>query len=462
MKYTLAALRCRLAPSALGGLLLLAACGGGAPDDGGPRAEQAQSTGVPAAALPTDIIVQLKPGFAIEPILHSHGLTQVDRFGQRPIYRLRAGAGEAPEAVVAALQGRTEVRFAELNREIEAPEARRSSVWAIGGDAGSYGGQVAGPLIGLAAAHALSQGQGVRVAILDTGADLQHPALWTRWLRDAHGAVVGRDFVDDDGEPAEAGSKADAGYGHGTHVAGLVAMVAPAARLMPVRVLDRRGAGNAWVLAEALAWALDPDGNPQTDDGAHVVNLSLGTTTPTALLKKLTEIATCEFDDDDDAEAFAEDVQRCNSGQRAVVLAAAGNGGSETEVIYPAGEQVKGSLAITASTAARRLAPFANWGSWIGLAAPGEAIVSTVPGGGYGSWSGTSMATPLAAGTAALVLATLPKDGDPTRPHPRQWRGEEVIKRMTDYPVKLCGTSQLQLHAGGAVAAQSVPDPSCS
>lgn len=69
---------------------------------------------------------------------------------------------------------------------------------------------------------------------------------------------------------------------------------------------------------------------------------------------------------------------------------------------------VAGSLAIGASTPADTRAGFSTYGAWVRLAAPGEAIVSTVPGGGYGTWSGTSMAAPLTAGAAALVRATYP------------------------------------------------------
>jgi subtilisin family serine protease len=365
---------------------------------------------------------------------------------------------------VLALRGETTVRFAEGNVEVASPEARRASVWTVGSAGAGLAAQYASDAMALREAHTVSRGEGVRVAVLDTGVDLAHPELQTRLQRDGAGRVVGRDFVDADDDPSEVGSRAELGYGHGTHVAALVALAAPAARLMPARVLDRGGAGNAWVLAEALAWAVDPDGDPGTDDGAHVINLSLGSTARTDLLKTVTELATCEFDDDDDDfqdAGFDGDRARCAAGRRAVVVSSAGNSGSDQEVLFPAGEQTKGSVAITASTASRRLAPFANWGSWIQLAAPGENILSAVPGGGYGTWSGTSMAAPLAAGTAALVMATLPPGGDASRPSASQWVPEMVVKRLTDRPVKLCGTSFLQVHAEAAVKDQPAADPAC-
>jgi subtilisin family serine protease len=306
----------------------------------------------------------------------------------------------------------------------------------------------------------------VRVAVLDTGIDASHPALAGRLARAADGSILGRDFVDDDLDASEAGSRADAGFGHGTHVAGLVALAAPGARLMPVRVLDAAGRGNTWVLAEALAWAVDPDGNPATDDGAHVINISLGTTRRTELLKTVAELADCSFDDDEDDDdyddaGFDDDRARCALGHAAVVAAAAGNGGSDTEQQFPAAEPVTGVLGVAASTEARRIADFSNAGSWIQISAPGELIVSTVPGGGWGTWSGTSMAAPLVAGTAALVLQTLPPGGDAGLPAPRQWSTEQVAKRLTDRSVALCGSSLRQLDAAGAVTDEQTPDAPC-
>lgn len=449
---------------------LLAGCGGGdpAPDTATPAGadvpDQVAAAVLPATTASTsDLVLQLRRGASIGPVAARNGLRVLEQFGQRPIYRVRPAAGRSADAVLAALQQDGDVRFAERNLASQTPEGRRNSVWMIGGDARVYAVQWAPSSLNLPAAQALSTGQGVRVAVLDTGVDTLHPALANRLVRRA-GVVVGRDFVDDDADASEAGSRSDAGFGHGTHVAGLVALAAPGARLMPVRVLDAQGRGNTWVLAEALAWAVDPDGRPGTDDGAHVINLSLGTTAPTELLTLAVQLATCEFDDDDDDmqhPGFDADRLRCANRFGAVVASAAGNSGSDVEMQYPAAENVKGTLGVAASTAAHRIAGFSNWGSWVQIAAPGDTLVSTVPGGGYGTWSGTSMAAPLVAGSAALLLATVPKDGTPGLPTQRQWTGEDVMKRLTDQSAGLCDSSLRQIDAWAAVTDQQATDKRC-
>ena len=350
--------------------------------------------------LPGEVVVKLFQATDLAGVAADYQLDPLplDQFGSRPIYRLRILDGIDPQAKADALTGDGRVQYAEPNFLEETPEGRQRFKWARGGSSSEYAEQWAGTKIGLPAAHTITRGAGVTVAVLDTGIDPTHPAFAGR-------LVGGYDFVAMDGDPSEEGNaEQNLSYGHGTHVAGLVAFAAPEAKIMPLRVLDAEGQGNIWVLAEALAYAVDPDGNPNTNDGAQVINLSLSTRRPTALLNEVIKAITCSDDDDDDDDNDGNCL--VPNGRGAVVLAAAGNSAS-TALEYPAAENIPGLLAVAATTPADTLTAFSTAGNWVHIAAPGEQIISPVPGG-YGVWSGTSMATPLAAGQAALLRAVHP------------------------------------------------------
>ena len=252
--------------------------------------------------------------------------------------------------------------------------------------------------IHLSAAHQVNRGTGpngpIKIAVLDTGVDATHPAL-------AGHLLPGFDFVDNDNDPSEVGSLQTGPWGHGTHVAGLIALIAPEAKIIPIRVLDQHGVGNVWVIAEALRFAVDPDNDPSTNDGADVINLSLATLRHTKLLSSVLS-RVC-----DDAPAPGEDDFPATANPNLVVVAAAGNDADSTQH-FPAAENVKGLIAVSASNSQDRLAGFSTRGSWVNVAAPGESILSTVPNGQFGTWSGTSMAAPIVAGEAALVRAAFP------------------------------------------------------
>jgi subtilisin family serine protease len=360
------------------------------------RADDDTSQTTQDAFVPNEVVLKLQSTSDLAGITAGFNLGVLDQFGARPIYRLQINDSVPPPDKANALLADSRVVYAEPNFEFQAPESRARSrpPWVIGGGSGGGDSMWASNALRLEEAHAISRGAGMRVAVLDTGVDTTHPLL-------AGKLMSGYDFVDDDTDPSERGTTNDYGYGHGTHVAGLVTLVAPDAKIMPIRALDPAGLGNIWVLAEALAYAFDPDGNPQTNDGAHVINLSLGTTRETELLENIIDEITCNDDDSDDDD-------RCNDAGGAVVVAAAGNLGNETPH-YPAAEQnVTGLIAVAASTQSNTLASFSTRGSWVKVAAPGENILSSVPGGGTGVWSGTSMAAPLTAGVAALARAQTP------------------------------------------------------
>lgn len=394
-------------------------------------------------AVAGEILVKLTDARALRPLRLKYGLVVLDQFGSRPIYRLGVNAFALNETIE-AMSLEPDVLIVERNYIHEAPEARKNVVWAFATPQ-DYAAQWAPEAIRLAQAHQLTTGAGMRVAVLDTGVDATHPLLAGRLL-------PGFDFVDFDADPSEV--PGGIAYGHGTHVAGIIAMVAPAAQVMPLRVLDVRGRGNAWVLAEAILYAIDPDGNPATDDGAHVINLSLGTTERTRLLDSIVHLASCTAPDDGDPVdslvglGYENDRVRCAGSLGAVVVAAAGNDASVSLREYPAAEGSYGLLAVAASAPNLTIAPFSNRGTWIDVAAPGDLVTSAIPGGGYGTWSGTSMAAPIVAGTIALMRSV-----DPIT------RSRDLASRLPRRAPTLCGgTQHVQVDASAAVGNRA-PDP---
>jgi subtilisin family serine protease len=362
-----------------------------------PRAARAQQG--PPNEVPGQVEVKLAQASDLPGVAATFGLdpTPLSQFGSRPIYLLRILNGSSPDNLAAGMLHDQRVIYAEPNLLFQAPEARQAYSWAVGGDAGSYVAQWAPADMNLPAAQAVTRGAGITVAVLDTGVDANHPAL-------AGHLLPGYDFVDMDGDPSEVGVPGqDLGYGHGTHVTGLVALAAPDARILPLRVLDPQGVGNIWVLTEALAYAMNPDGNPATHDGADVINLSLSIPIESQLLRDTLQAVTCA------TGAGGPSSMSCLApdGRGAVVVEAAGNSGSTTPE-YPAGDSIQGAISVGASTQSDTLASFSNRGSWVNVVAPGDHILSTIPGGLYATWSGTSMAAPLVAGVAALVRAAYP------------------------------------------------------
>lgn len=327
--------------------------------------------------VPNQVVARLQPGVDIEDI-HSDYNTWAVNLLTEQVYLL----GLEPESDVPDTVGQMDndprIVYAEPNLIGEVPEAAPFEIGAWAGyDPAPCQAQYANEHLDLPLARDLSTGSGVVVAVLDTGAQLDHPDL-------APHLTDGYDFVDDDPVPADEGngldddgdSLVDEATGHGTHVAGIVLLVAPQSQIMPLRVLDSDGLGNAFQVAQAMIYA--------TDHGAQVLNLSLGTSLPSNVL-----------------------LEGINYARSAgvMVVAAAGNLNS-TEPQYPAANE--GVIAVAALDEQRLKTSFSNYGSWVDLAAPGESIYSTYPIDGYGWWSGTSMATPFVSGQIALLRSLAP------------------------------------------------------
>jgi len=211
----------------------------------------------------------------------------------------------------------------------------------------------------------------VVVAVVDTGVQV---------LPDLAGRVLsGRDFVNDDSNAAD-------DQGHGTMTAGVIAArgdnhtgiagICWTCQILPVKVLGKDGSGSYSDIAQGVRWA--------ADQGADIINLSLGGDSDSQLLR--------------DAVAYA-------SGKGALVIAAAGNDGSST-LHYPAA--IPAVLAVGASTAGDTRYSWSNYGSnWVDIAAPG-CNPAQARNGIVGDFCGTSSATPFVAGVAALLASTTP------------------------------------------------------
>ncbi len=303
----------------------------------------------------------------------------------------------------AQLQSDPGVIWSEVNYVDELPiESHPHRIWGWGGqDDSSYINQEAFTQIKLGNVHDTYRGDGEIIAVLDTGVDLDHPSLQPQLL-------AGWDMVDDDATPEDEGP--GIAQGHGTHVSGIVARVAPGSQILPVRVLDANGRGNSFVVAYAIEWAVQ--------HGADVINLSEGTAEDSQLLH--------------DIVAWAAE-------QGVSVVAASGNSNSSA-LHFPAA--YPDTLAITAVDEAKTKATFANFGSWVDLAAPGVGITSTIvtaQGSGYAVWSGTSMATPFVSGALALLREKFPEK--PLKElHQRLQTRSEVIDDRNRLYTGLVGT----------------------
>jgi subtilisin family serine protease len=317
-------------------------------------------------------------------LLASHGVYLLDvplrTTSTDPAKRSKEWQKQAKEAA-AVLDKRSDVVYADPNTDADITQGDRFHYWPSGGpnciaaDSSAFTAQPVATALDLTQVHRTARGTGQVIAVLDTGLATTHPALAGRL------APGGYDYVDDDALPDEVIGSADRdgdlltneGYGHGTFVAGLAALVAPDAKIMPMRVLDAEGRGNVFMVAEAVYDA--------TTRGADVINMSFGTA----------ERTNSRVLSDAVANAVKAGV---------VVVAAAGNDGSAVQH-YPAAMKDVVSVAALA-TNGTGLAAFSSHGAWVDLAAPGEHVISSLPCG-YGTWSGTSMAAPFVAGAAALL-----------------------------------------------------------
>lgn len=238
------------------------------------------------------------------------------------------------------------------------------------------------------------------VAIVDTGADLNHPDLQANlWQNPGEIPANGIDddkngYVDDvNGVDIRNGGAPVDTNGHGTHVAGLVGAqgnnglgvtgVCWKAKLMVVKFMSVFGRGKPADAANGIRYAVK--------EGARIINCSFGTSSQN--------------------EQLHDAIQYARS-KGALVVVAAGNDGKniDTTPSYPASWTDANILVVAATKASGGLASFSNYGKKaVDVAAPGDDILSTYVGNGYKKLDGTSMASPIVAGIAAMVRQQDPK-----------------------------------------------------
>ena len=310
------------------------------------------------------VLVQPRRGLSerqLDLILQAQGGRRAQYIPQINVYVVELPSSANERAVINALRRSAHLKFAELDQVFEPSQAPNDpyfgNAWHL-------------PKIGAPTAWDTSVGQGVTIAILDSGVDGTHPDL-------APQMVPGWNFYDNNNITNDV-------YGHGTEVAGTaaaagnnatgVAAVTWRAKIMPLRVTDTQGYGYTSMIAQGLVWA--------ADHGARVANISfLGVAGDLAVLN-------------------AAQYMRNKGG---IVVVAGGNTGG---ALNYAPSDVVTAVSATDSNDART--SWSSYGDYIDVAAPGVGIWTTTRGGGYAGFSGTSASSPVVAGTYALMIAANP------------------------------------------------------
>jgi len=328
-----------------------------------------------------EVVVHLASGVLSQTIVSRYHLeVESTLLAARDVYIFQVPnpRGNHLEKIVDKMQGDPDIQEAYLNFTVSIPvetvEANPHQIWHWSTPEANknYLNQNALNQINLGNTHDYYRGNEQIIAVLDTGVDHDHPAWREGQILPGLDLIDYDDYPDDDGQGVA--------QGHGTHISGIIAQVAPDSQILPIRVLDGQGRGDTFDLAYAIEWA--------AEEGADVINLSLGTTDFPPVLWDSINYVVHEMD--------------------VVVVAAAGNS-NNSKRHYPAA--FANTLSVTAVDEQSKRASFANYGHWVNLAAPGTGITSTITGpqgSGYGRADGTSMATPFVSAATLLLHEQTP------------------------------------------------------
>ena len=336
------------------------------------------------------IVLRLQPGVDPAALAREYGLSleDGDPAGNLYSFRQRDNDHEDRNKLSERLRGDPRFADAEPDEGVRCPEGG-----SVTGDpihvpfdfvgpsdsrytslANNYSAPTANPTpsqqVGLSGSRSVKRSGSVVVAVLDTGIQANHPSLSGHLLA-GYNAIAPSATPEDIADGAQ-----NQALGHGTMVAGVIAQLAPDAKILPVRVLNADGSGSVFDVVRGLRWAVA--------HGASVVNLSFGTTTASRTLQSAIH-------------------QAHDAG--VVIVASAGNAG-KAQKDFPAA--FSDAIAVAAVDSADKKASFSNFGSHITLCAPGTDIRSTYVNGTFATWSGTSFAAPFVSGAAALIRAAQP------------------------------------------------------
>jgi subtilisin family serine protease len=381
----------------------------------------------PAAAPSTaqakagEILVKFKTGASqqtVDGINSKPGTQKLKRLPRTEVYRLQIPTGKNIDEMLGLYRQESAVEYAEANYEVKAlavpDDPSFVNQWWGLSNTGQTGGTPGADIHAPEAWNVEKGSSSLIITVIDTGCDLDHPDLTGKF-------VTGYDFINNYSDPSD-------DNGHGTYCAGIAAAVTDNAagiagvswgsKLMPVKALDATGTGNYLTLAVGLIYA--------ADNGAQVINLSLGGDTPSTTLEEAMQYA------------YAKGV---------VICAAAGNSGT-SGVSYPAA-YTQYCLAVAATDHNDQRASFSSYGPEVDAAAPGVEIHSTYKDGAYKTASGTSATAPFVSGLAALLHS---HDGTLT-PGQVEW---QVQATCDDVNATTCPGGDNYLGAGRINAARAL------
>lgn len=352
------------------------------------------STAAPSSSMKGQIIVKFRDSGAAAGLLGQHGLSEGSGIGSTGAQVIKVPAGKEAQ-LIQSLNRNPAVEYAEADELVTAASADYyferqyalhndgQTFWNTKGDVQIAAGKPDADIDaveawGVAEAWGVRTENGVKVAVLDSGVASDNPDIAAK-------VTAHTNFTD--------GETGEDNYGHGTHVAGIIAAahntdgvagVCPTCTILDVKVLNDAGYGSTSAIVSGINWAVK--------NGAKVINMSLGQRTSSRSL-----------------EAAVNDAWT----KGAVIVAAAGNTGTTTK-IYPAAYPNVIAVAATDNNDAK--ASFSTYGAkWVDVAAPGANVYSTFPNHlfqlerqygrsrGYDVANGTSMASPIVAGVAALA-----------------------------------------------------------